>query len=298
MEWLRWYHGAVSDPKWPLIARKAGVSVGVVVSVWAALLEHASQDEARGSVYGFDGETFDVLYGYDDGTCEKVVSAMKERGVVTVCHEMSQPVTDTSGGVTDMIIASWGKRQVQDEGATERKRLQREREKLEKERASLESLANEITLKKQHLKNCATGCHEMSQPVTECHLEQNRTEKNIEDTKTPPSPSQGGGEACASLPTLRRGKQPAEYNADFEAFWREYPRKVGKDAAWKVYKRRKHEIPTGEGMAAILARHSQTEQWQREGGQFIPHPATWLNQGRWADDVETCGTSLQDPVGW
>ena len=48
MEWFRWYHGACSDAKWPLIARKAHTTVGVVVSVWVALLEYASQDDERG----------------------------------------------------------------------------------------------------------------------------------------------------------------------------------------------------------------------------------------------------------
>lgn len=114
MEWLRWYHGAVSDPKWPLIARKAGVSVGVVVSVWAALLECASQDEARGSVVDFDGETFDALYGYADGTCAAVVEAMLNKGLIC-----------------DGCICAWRKRQPlrEDVTATERKRQQRSREK-------------------------------------------------------------------------------------------------------------------------------------------------------------------------
>lgn len=30
----------------------------------------------------------------------------------------------------------------------------------------------------------------------------------------------------------------------------------------------------------------QNEQWRKDNGQYIPNPATWLNQGRW-DDVLT-----------
>jgi hypothetical protein len=37
-------------------------------------------------------------------------------------------------------------------------------------------------------------------------------------------------------------------------------------------------------LAAINAQ-KETELWKREGGKFIPHPATWLNQGRWDDEV-------------
>ena len=94
MEWLRWYHGAISDPKWPLIARKSGQNIGTVVSIWAALLEHASQDEERGSIEGFDPEAIDALFGYEDGTCEAVVAAMLSKDLIK-----------------DGCIASWTKRQ-------------------------------------------------------------------------------------------------------------------------------------------------------------------------------------------
>ena len=27
------------------------------------------------------------------------------------------------------------------------------------------------------------------------------------------------------------------------------------------------------------------EQWQKENGVYVPHPATWLNQRRWEDEA-------------
>uniref|UniRef100_A0A2G7T8I6 Uncharacterized protein n=1 Tax=Chryseobacterium sp. B5 TaxID=2050562 RepID=A0A2G7T8I6_9FLAO len=36
-------------------------------------------------------------------------------------------------------------------------------------------------------------------------------------------------------------------------------------------------------LAAITIQASST-QWLRDDGQFIPHPATWLNAGRWDDE--------------
>lgn len=77
-----------------------------------------------------------------------------------------------------------------------------------------------------------------------------------------------------------------------------YPRKVGKDAAWRVWMRKKHELPLANELAAILARQCHCEQWQRDGGQYIPHPATWLNQGRWQDEIETAGAAMAYPEGW
>lgn len=97
----------------------------------------------------------------------------------------------------------------------------------------------------------------------------------------------------------RKSRASPAYSADFEAFWQAYPRKIGKDAAYKVWKRKRHELPPPEELAAILARQCHCEQWQRDGGQYIPHPATWLNQGRWQDEIEgQTGTVMDYPEGW
>ena len=38
-------------------------------------------------------------------------------------------------------------------------------------------------------------------------------------------------------------------------------------------------------MLAAIERQKQTAQWKENGGQYIPHPATWLNGRRWEDEV-------------
>ena len=77
----------------------------------------------------------------------------------------------------------------------------------------------------------------------------------------------------------------------FERFWSAYPRKVGKKAAQKAWDRAKDK-PGLEDILKAIGRQKLSQQWTRDGGQFIPHPATWLNQGRWddGDGVETYTT--------
>lgn len=71
---------------------------------------------------------------------------------------------------------------------------------------------------------------------------------------------------------------------DFDRFWARYPKKVGKDEARKAWKKRKPNID------AVLAALEQQESWlMRDGGEFIPNPSTWLNQGRWQDSPPTHG---------
>lgn len=70
----------------------------------------------------------------------------------------------------------------------------------------------------------------------------------------------------------------------FDRFWAKHPKKVGKLAAQKVWRRLKPTEATVDEMIATLDWQIQSPQWRRDGGQYIPYPATWLNQGRWMDE--------------
>ena len=70
-------------------------------------------------------------------------------------------------------------------------------------------------------------------------------------------------------------------DVSFERFWEAYPRKVGKKAAWASWKKARDK-PSIERILQAVQVAKQTRKW-REG--IIPNPTTWLNQGRWADEV-------------
>lgn len=105
MDWLRWWHGTVTDPKFQRVARMSGASVAEVLAVWACLLECASAvpecdasvthgdadvtpcDVAvthvtRGDVTNFDCDDHDVLLRLDDGKTTLIVAALTERGLI------------------------------------------------------------------------------------------------------------------------------------------------------------------------------------------------------------------------
>jgi uncharacterized protein YdaU (DUF1376 family) len=71
----------------------------------------------------------------------------------------------------------------------------------------------------------------------------------------------------------------------FDEFWSAYPKKVGKAEAKKLWAKLKVNGRLPSVLSAIAVQKS-TAQWQKEGGQFIPLPATWLRQGRWDDEVQ------------
>lgn len=77
-----------------------------------------------------------------------------------------------------------------------------------------------------------------------------------------------------------------DYSAAFEEFWDLYPRKASKKKAWQAWKAMKpNESPTKKIMDALKA-HSESDQWVKDDGRFIPHPTTWLHQERWNDQLK------------
>lgn len=79
-------------------------------------------------------------------------------------------------------------------------------------------------------------------------------------------------------------KNPSRINPlddGFDVFWKHYPKKVGKDKALTAWKKKKPNI---NFVITALSWQVQCEQWQKDNGQFIPNPATYLNEGRWQDE--------------
>ncbi len=74
------------------------------------------------------------------------------------------------------------------------------------------------------------------------------------------------------------------YSAEFEAFWKEYPRKIAKAEAYRVWK--KANLPALDVVLLAISKQKGCKQWKQDGGKYIPHPSTWINQGRWDDEVE------------
>lgn len=85
-------------------------------------------------------------------------------------------------------------------------------------------------------------------------------------------------------PTVPNHTVPNHTKDSFDAFWKIYPKKIGKDAAKKAWHKKN---PPLEACFTALKAQVASPDWIKESGQFIPHPATWINQGRWQDEVKT-----------
>jgi hypothetical protein len=81
-------------------------------------------------------------------------------------------------------------------------------------------------------------------------------------------------------------KEQQAMEAAFDVFWKSYPRKTAKQAAAKAWRKLGPPVDLQARIQAAVAVHALSDQWAKDGGQFIPHAATWLNQRRWEDETK------------
>lgn len=111
-----------------------------------------------------------------------------------------------------------------------------------------------------------------------------------ESNKTSTIPSQGSGEA-GSNGTGKKPRKKKTYPATFEDWYKAYPRPVAKEEAFKAYVKAGKRIVeqserTREEVVDFLLERATA--YAASGivaakPDFIPHPATWLNKGRYYD---------------
>ena len=108
----------------------------------------------------------------------------------------------------------------------------------------------------------------------------NRKQTTVTESKNPPGPPKGTGSVFKS-------------QKDFDHFWKSYPKKVGKQAAIRSWEKTNKIRPELDFILMALEQQKKSKQWAKDGGQYIPNPATWLSQGRWDDEAPE-GQDVED----
>lgn len=260
MPWFKWWDGSASDPKLRMIAEECSLPCASVIGAWAYLLEKASTSSERGTLpedldyrlmaYTLQLQPFDV---------ETVCNAMKRAGLVT----------------SDGVVTKWEDRQAKRQNgeppgaSTKRVQEMRKRQKQQenKDLAGSNQMTGNVTGE-----TVETACND-----TKRHKRKSREEEEKE-TKPKPSSPADAGEPTAPPPQDAKVKP-------FDLFWMAYPRKVGKLAAQKAWTKIKPSAKLAAEITAAVEAQKTGHEFMRDGGEFIPHAATWLNAGRWTDEV-------------
>ncbi|MFC3227355.1 hypothetical protein ACFOGJ_08950 [Marinibaculum pumilum] len=183
-DWFRSHHGAPTDPKWQMIARRAGVRPGDVAAVWWALMDFASQHEDRGSIDGFDPEELAAAYGYEEDEVAKILAALEGKGLIA-----------------DGRLTAWDKRQTKrDDDSAERVRAHRERKRqaAQKGNGTVPDDTSEGSDETDGNADATAG----NERVTRC----NAPDREVEEEEDKDSP----GEVCAQPPAPARDPDPPD----------------------------------------------------------------------------------------
>lgn len=96
---------------------------------------------------------------------------------------------------------------------------------------------------------------------------------------------------------LQPSLKPYAQAVGFARFWEAYPKKKSKGKAEQWWIRHKPDEALVATILESLERVKRTHDWKKDGGQFIPYPATWLNAKGWEDEV-AADAPLATPCGW
>jgi hypothetical protein len=117
--------------------------------------------------------------------------------------------------------------------------------------------------------------HDASTPLAPCYQDAIPEKSRVETEKRQSSPAKTAGGSLEG----------------FIVFWEAYPRKLAKQDAQEVWVKKGMASHLTEILAS-LADWKNTSQWH-DGLEHIPYPATWLNKGRWKDNVRQAVTNIK-----
>ena len=87
----------------------------------------------------------------------------------------------------------------------------------------------------------------------------------------------------------KRSEIDHAFDEPFETFWQAFPRRRrgSKQECRKKYERaiKNNKGLTPEKMLEALEAQKRSMDWQKQNGEYVPAPLTWLNNGRWEDEV-------------
>lgn len=93
------------------------------------------------------------------------------------------------------------------------------------------------------------------------------------------------GKVNSDKEVKKRVRKKYEDTPEFEAFWNAYPKvkQKSKQEAREAFE--KVDVPL-QILLDALEIQKKSNDWTKEGGQYIPYPAKWLNKRRWEDSMD------------
>ncbi len=199
-------------------------------------------------------------------------------------HLSADDIDDLCGGRDPKIFAKFTK---DDTGLYYNKRLEEEMNK----RASYISGQSEKGTKGAHSR-WHSHSTAIAQPMPEQWPGENENINRNINISISSNRGTNIGE-CSKSPQMT--KKCTSNEVLFDRFWEAYPKKKAKDEARRRWDKLKVTDALAQTMLDAIAEQKKSADWTREAGRFIPYPATWLNQGRWLDELSASEPNTAAP---
>lgn len=82
-------------------------------------------------------------------------------------------------------------------------------------------------------------------------------------------------------------KKPKSKANGFDEFWTTYPKKVDKTKSREIWQKLAPDAALEKQIIAAVKQQAKSDEWTKDGGQFVPYPSTWLRRRRWEDEPTT-----------
>lgn len=260
MDWFRLHHGTPQDPKWIVVARRAGVPVGAVLSVWIAMLDAASRATTRGTLEGWDHEDVAAMLGYETQDVSAIYTAMQGK---------------TLDGDR---IAAWDKRQPKrerDDDSAARVRAHRERNAINNHVTPCNARADQETPRGEEIREEKKDAQKASPSSPRARLGRDPIGTRLPD-------DWGLSDELFNWSVSEARAPPDRIEAEvhrFRDYWRAKPGKDGRkadwDATWRNWLRKAMENGHGGRNGPATSQRSYLDgirEFAREAGAGSDYP--------------------------
>lgn len=70
----------------------------------------------------------------------------------------------------------------------------------------------------------------------------------------------------------------------FDEFWAAYPNKKDKTKSREIWEKLAPDEALKKKIIDAVKQQAKSDEWTKDGGQFVPYPSTWLRRKRWEDE--------------
>jgi hypothetical protein len=153
--------------------------------------------------------------------------------------------------------------------------------------SKLENMTIKATNKFSIISICNWDTYQNGKNENDQHNDQQATNKR------PTSDHKQEYKECKEEKTSSPGNNGDGYSEDFKIFWKAYPRRAGKGKAFAQWKKVAKDSQVRKEIMKAIPLQIKSGVLRTDDLQYCPHPATWLNQRRWEDEIPEISKTAQ-----